>query len=100
MRIWIKVVFALLLIAALLWMIIRIGGFALDILAVNRGASGGYDPQFAEPAETVTPPPELTGEDETAVGFQDNSANWDTSVQTPVDKTADELAAEEMPAQN
>jgi len=100
MRVWMKAALALLAIAAMLWLIVRLGGFALDILAVNSGASGGRDPQFAEPAETVTMPPELTGEGETAVEYKDNSANWDTSVQTPVDKTADELAAEEREARD
>ena len=95
MRVWIKVIFALLAIGAMMWLIVKIGGFALDILEVRSGASGGFDPQFAEPAETVTKPPELTGEGEVKSEFRDNSANWDVSVQTPVDKTADELAAEE-----
>ena len=94
MRVWIKAVAALLVIAALLWMIVKIGGFALDILAANSGSVTQYDPQFAEEAEILTPPPELTGVGETAVEFKDNSANWDTSVQTPVDQTADELEAE------
>ena len=93
MRVWIKAVFALLVIAALVWMIVKIGGFGLDILAANGGKSDGRDPQFAEEAETVTPP-ELWSEDEAAKEFKDNSANWDTSVQTPVDQTADELGDE------
>lgn len=100
MRIWLKGLFALLVIAALMWLIVRLGGFALDILAVRSGASGGHDPQFAEPAETVTVPPELTGEGEAAVQYRDNSANWDIPEQTPVDKTAAELAAEEAAVQN
>lgn len=93
MRIWIKATLAVLAIAALLWLVVKIGGLTLSILAANSGASGEPDPQFAEAAETVTPPPALAGEDEGCVEHKDNSANWDTSVQTPVDQTADELEA-------
>ena len=93
MRVWIKAIFALLAIAALVWLIVKIGGFGLDILAVNRGEAGERDPQFAEEIETVTPPPDLWEEEEPKE-FKDNSANWDTSVQTPVDQTADELSDE------
>ena len=93
MRVWIKAIFALLTIAALIWLIVKIGGFGLDILAVNHGGTGERDPQFAEAGETVTQPPDLW-EEEGEREFKDNSANWDTSVQTPVDKTADELGDE------
>ena len=98
MRIWIKAALALAAIAAMLWLIVRIGSFTLDILAVDGGASGSHDPQFAEPAETAEPFEVLTEEEETVV-YKDNSANWDISVNTPVDQTADELAEEEK-AQN
>ena len=40
----------------------------------------------------MTMPPELSAE--TGETFEDNSANWDNSVQTPVDKTAAELEEE------
>ena len=94
MRIWIKATLALIVIALLLWFVMKIGGLTLNILAANDGGTPVHDPQFAEEAERVTPPPELTGEGEIAVEFKDNSANWDTSVQTPVDQTADELEIE------
>lgn len=83
----------LLAVIVLLWLLVRIGTFTLNILSVNRGSSGAYDPQFAEEAERVTPPPELWEESGTSE-FKDNSANWDTSVQTPVEQTAEELAEE------
>ena len=94
MRIWMKAALAVAVIAALLWMVVRIGSFTLDVMAANRGEGGEHDPQFAEAAETVTPPPSLTGEGGEVYEHEDNSANWDTSVQTPVDRTADELEAE------
>ncbi len=94
MRVWIKAVLALLAIAVLLGLLVKIGGLALDILAVRDGGAVERDPQFAEEAEMVTPPPALTGEGEAVKEFKDNSANWDTSVQTPVDQTADELESE------
>ena len=57
------------------------------------GGPGVPDPQFAEPAQTVTRPPELMGEDGQPVG-DDPSAGWDLGEQTPVDKTAEVLSRE------
>ena len=59
----------------------------------SDGGAAEPDPQFAEPAETVTRPPELMGEDGAPVA-DDPSAGWDLGVQTPVDKTAEELSRE------
>lgn len=94
MRIWMKGFFALVAIALLIWLVVKIGGITLNILSANNGGTSARDPQFAEEAERMTPPPELTGAGEIAVEFKDNSANWDTSVQTPVDQTAEELEKE------
>ncbi|MGN0801146.1 MAG: hypothetical protein ACI4MF_00990 [Candidatus Faecivicinus sp.] len=93
MRWWIKLILGVAVIAALVWLAVRIGSFTLDFLSINGGDSGARDPMFAEEAETVTKPPELS-DVEGVSRFQDNSANWDTSVQTPVDQTADELQQE------
>lgn len=93
MRWWIKLIGGLLAVAVLLWLVVRIGSFTLNVLSANRGESGERDPQFAEEAETVTPPPELWSE-EGESEFRDNSANWDTSVRTPVEQTAKELGEE------
>ena len=57
------------------------------------GGTGEPDPQFAEPAQTVTRPPELMGEDGNPAS-DDPSAGWDLGEQTPVDKTAEELSRE------
>ncbi len=92
MRWWIKLIGGLLAVAVLLWLIASIGRFGLDILSL-RGDDGARDPQFAEPAEAITAPPELYGPEGEST-FRDNSANWDTSVQTPVDQTAGELGEE------
>lgn len=93
MRWWTKLIGGLLAIAVLLWLLVQIGSFTLDILSANRGGTGERDPQFAEEVEMVTQPPELWEESGTSE-FKDNSANWDTSVQTPVEQTAEELAEE------
>ena len=94
MRIWIKAVSALLVLALLLWLLVQIGGFALSILSEFNGGSAVRDPQFAEETEIVTPPPFRNGDGETVIEFKDNSENWDVSVQTPVDQTASELEEE------
>ncbi len=65
--------------------------------ALNRTRSGGAtdrDPQFAEPAEAVTRPPELFGEAGVPGAEGDPSEHWDLGAQTPVDKTAEELSRE------
>lgn len=95
MRGWMKLILALAAIAVLCWMVVRIGGFTLNVLSANGGGGGEADPMFAEEPESVTPPPELRdAQGEGVSRFQDNSANWDNSVQTPVDQTADELGRE------
>jgi len=60
----------------------------------RTGGTGEPDPQFAEPAEVVTRPPELGGEGEYEPLPEDPSAGWDQGEQTPVDKTAEELSRE------
>lgn len=93
MRSWIKLLLALAVIALLVTAILGMGKFALNILRAYNGQDGEQDPMFAEEAVHATMPPELAGE-ESGRMFKDNSANWDTSVQTPVDQTADELGEE------
>ncbi len=93
----IKVVLAILAIAVLAWLAVRIGAFTLQVL--NTSDSGTEtDPQFAEEAATVEPMD--FSDDEDAATYEDNSANWDTSVQTPVDKTAEELGREAAEAED
>ena len=63
--------------------------------ALNRvGGASERDPQFAEPAEAVTRPPELIGEAGAPGAEGDPSEHWDLGEQTPVDKTAEELSRE------
>ena len=72
---------------------VRLVKTTAGILATDGGETE-RDPMFAEEAETVTRPPELS--EETGTVFEDNSANWDAGEETPVDKTAEELAPEAM----
>lgn len=91
MRCWIKLILGLTAIAAMVLFVLHIGKLTLDVLQ-NGSIAGEPDPMFAEePEPTATIPPELAGETD-GKAYEDNSANWDTSVQTPVDRTAEELA--------
>lgn len=59
---------------------------------VAQGASEP-DPMFAEPAEQVTRPPEVTGEGAPVVSAdEDPSRDWVYETLTPVEQTAAELA--------
>jgi hypothetical protein len=82
---------AVLLLALAISGVVRLVKATVGIIATDGGEIGA-DPMFAEDAELATRPPELS--EENGVLFQDNSANWDTSVQTPVDQTAAELGEE------
>lgn len=92
MRIWIRISIAILLIAALAcagYSILRCVGAAARNIDL---AAGEPDPMFAEPAETVTRPPELDEEEP-----QPEHPTLDDYVpaeESPVDKTVDELIAE------
>ena len=92
MRIWIKGLLAAAAIALLIWLLVGICGFTLDVLNAFNGDSGGRDPMFAEEVSLIAETPVPEQEEPTV--YEDNSASWDTSVQTPVDKTAEELAGE------
>ena len=93
MRIWIKGILALACIGLLIWLLVQIGGLALGVLRAHSGQTDGHDPMFAEEVQYIQPTPEAAAE-ENPVIYRDNSANWDISVQTPVDRTAEELAKE------
>ena len=79
--------------ALLLMLVLRLFFGALSLS--GAGNSGTQDPQFAEPAEAVTRPPEMEGEDGMAEMPEDPSAGWVETELTPVDKTARELGREE-----
>lgn len=85
--------------AAALIAVVLIAVFAARLAsgALNGTRIGGAserDPQFAEPAEAVTRPPELIGEAGAPGAEGDPSEHWDLGEQTPVDKTAEELSRE------
>lgn len=61
---------------------------------LSRG-SAGADPQFAEPAEQVTRPPEMEEPASDRALEEDPSLGWVYEDETPVDKTAEELSREE-----
>ena len=81
---------AALLLAALLF---GLGKGVAALLGLLRGDDAARDPQFAEPAEQVTRPPELD-ERGRPLAQDDPSAAWELGEQTPVDKTAEELSRE------
>ena len=75
-------------------LIVLVARLVTGALRLARGGDGGRDPQFAEPVETVTRPPELDSEGNVLPAMEDPSANWDQRQQTPVDKTAEQLMRE------
>ena len=79
--------------ALLLVLVLRLVSGALSLSRTD--GAGVPDPQFAEPAETVTRPPEMEGADGMAPMSTDPSAGWEETELTPVDKTAEELGREE-----
>lgn len=91
MRWLIKLALGLLTIALLAAIILGMGSVALKALRAYRGETGTHDPMFAEEAVQTTRMPEIS---EDARTFEDHSDEWDDSVQTPVDQTADELGEE------
>lgn len=93
MRRGIKLALALAAIALMAWLAWRAVTWTLRF-ARNAGDMGP-DPMFAQetPFAAPTVPPGLDGETGES-DFRDNSANWDTSVRTPVDKTAGQLGEE------
>ena len=57
-----------------------------------------HDPMFADEVERFTRPPELAGDEgdyDSVDWLEDRSENWEEGEETPVDKTASELAVEE-----
>ena len=72
---------------------VRLTGNVLGSL--NGGSDAEPDPMFREEAEMVTMPPDL-GMPQDDTTYSDNSARWDTSVQTPVDQSAAELARQAL----
>ncbi len=86
------IVAAVIVIALVAVFAVRLASGALNWTRV--GGATDRDPQFAEPAESVTRPPELIGESGDPGAEGDPSEHWDLGEQTPVDKTAEELSRE------
>ena len=89
---WIKLMILLILIAVLLfvaWTLIRGAGAILGGAGEDSGES---DPMFAEETVLPTRPPEMDAQQTQSP--HDTLDDYVADVQTPVDKTADELAEE------
>lgn len=94
--VWPKIVVGLAAVALLVILLVFMGRLflgALNLLHTDGGPVQA-DPQFAEPAETFEPPPELLESPGAPETDDDPSSRWVEENQTPVDKTAEQLAAE------
>lgn len=94
---WPKIAVGLAAIALLLVVLVFMGRMLLGALNLlhTDGGPAQPDPQFAEPAETFAPPPELMESPDAPAQDVDPSSRWVEENQTPVDMTADQLAAED-----
>lgn len=80
-------------IAAVLAVVLAAQLFSGTLRLLNSGETT-RDPQFAEPAESATRPPELDEYGRPVDPDADPSKDWVYEVETPVDKTAEELSRE------
>ena len=94
---WPKIAVGLAAIALLLVLLVFMGRLLLGALNLlhTDGGPAQPDPQFAEPAETFAPPPELLESPGGPEQDVDPSSRWVEEIQTPVDMTAEQLAAED-----
>lgn len=88
------VLVAALTIAAVLALVLIVRLITGMIGGLSRGGSE-RDPQFAPTAEAVTRPPEPDEAAAPEALEEDPSLGWVYEAQSPVDKTAEELAREE-----
>ena len=92
MRRWFRLIPVLIVFIALVWIVLSLGG-GLVGLVKNADVNGSEcDPMFAEEALIVTRPPEIYAE-ETQKPHK-TLDDYVPEVETPVDKTADELILE------
>ena len=96
LRLWIKIFAGLAAIVLMAALIVALGRMLMATLNVIHTDGGAVepDPMFAREEPVATRPPELDGTDGEIYLHTDNSANWQGDNQTPVDKTAEELARE------
>lgn len=88
----IKAVSLILVIVILLVLAVVLVRAGFGIFRNIRYDSAEQDPMFETPVEIVTRPPELDAEE--AVPDHPTLDDYVDEIQTPVDKTADELAGE------
>lgn len=92
MRNKIKLVFSLIMIAVLVALCFVMVRGLIGILNQSDLNASEPDPMFAEEAETVTRPPDLYAEEEPKEHL--TLDDYISEVETPVDKTAEELIHE------
>ena len=92
-RTWPKALILLAILAVLAFLTVGVARLALGFLRENSSSysSGEADPMFAEAAATERPAGSVLQPEEEESIARDHSSEWDTPVNTPVDKTADEL---------
>ena len=89
---WIKLAMALVLIAVLLYFGYTVVRESFSFLSGAELNSGEPDPMFAEEAELPTRPPELDAEEEQRE--HPTLDDYVPEVETPVDRTVEELIEE------
>ena len=82
------------LVAAVLAIVLAAQMLGGSLRLLRTGGPTEPDPQFAEPAQSATRPPELDEQGNPADLGEDPSDRWVYENETPVDKTAEELSRE------
>ena len=89
---WLTLAALVLCVVGLIIILTSLGRMLVGVLNGSSSGAGGSDPMFAEPAEGVTRPPSLNGEDGAAADAEeDPSRNWHYETLTPL--TPDGYAA-------
>lgn len=93
-RLWVLLIAGLIALLVLALLVAALGRAVVGALNPAFGNAGEPDPMFAEPAETVTRPPALAGEEDESDGERpdDPSRYWHYETITPL--TEDGYAVE------
>ena len=90
MRKPLKWIVLILVLIGLILMLVILGRFLTGAIGlIHTDGDLGTDPQFAEPMQTTTRPPEMV--EEAGSAAVDHSDEWTANEETPVDWTVDEL---------
>lgn len=82
------------LVAAVLAVVLAVQLLNGSLRLLRTGGPTERDPQFAEPAQNATRPPELDENGQPVDLAEDPSLGWVYEDESPVDKTAEELSRE------